>query len=266
MACISMANGEKILEISGFKLDESACGLITSESLNGTLYASNWLTSVAYKNEIVVAPVNYARNLLNGKSDREIKDIWLAIESICARWRSESNMQILPNQKLLPIETICAGGQMHIWQLAKDGDLFFYLESLGVDALPESLRADFSAILANGIKLILAITLLYEHYIGRPNDVMQTYSSLLAFQAKELKPDASRGRKVKNSAALGHESVYGTQQEKQSKWEEYQAFVNDLYKKNPSLSYVAMKERAAKHFGVASKTIQRHTVNPKAKR
>lgn len=69
--------------------------------------------------------------------------------------------------------------------------------------------------------------------------------------------------KVRRGAKLGHAATHGTRDAKENRRAGYQAFINTLHKKNPSLSYEDLKKKAANHFDVSTKTIQRNTSNPR---
>lgn len=71
--------------------------------------------------------------------------------------------------------------------------------------------------------------------------------------------DASRGWKIKDSAQKGHESVHGSQQDKQSRFETYRLEFNNLHAANPHRSKEWCYARIAKKFDVSAKTIKRHT-------
>jgi len=78
-----------------------------------------------------------------------------------------------------------------------------------------------------------------------------------------LKEDTKAGVKVRRSTKLGHEAIHGNEVEKITRWGKYQEYINELFYKNPHLSYSDLQREAAKHFKVSAKTIQRRTANPK---
>jgi hypothetical protein len=82
-------------------------------------------------------------------------------------------------------------------------------------------------------------------------------------EINDLKPYAKTGEKVKKGAKSGHIEVHGTDEEKATRWREYQEHINALSYRNPHLSYSDLQKEAAKHCKVSAKTIQRHTTNPK---
>jgi len=251
--------------IDNFKLDKPACELITKERLAGKLDNVNWLMSRQY-DATTKHCVQYAQHILRTSSDNEVKNTWIEIETICANWRKTHNGQIKEGQKYLPIKPVVRYGTTTIYQPAKDADLFLYLYDSQCPETDESTRLAINSIVNRvGLKSILAIMILYENHIGRHNDVLGTYSTLLNFEAMEKEPDVQRGIKIAEAAKKGHEQVYGTAEEKSEKWNEYQEFIDKLYQQKPSLSYSDLKRRAATHFDVSCKTIDRHTTNPKKK-
>ena len=68
-----------------------------------------------------------------------------------------------------------------------------------------------------------------------------------------------RGQKTLNSSKEGHQAVYGTPQEKEAKWRQYQTFIDEKHEENPEWSYRKCAEKAANRFEVCLKTITRHT-------
>jgi hypothetical protein len=74
-------------------------------------------------------------------------------------------------------------------------------------------------------------------------------------------PDTQRGVRVITGARTGHEKKYGTEEEKRTRWNAYQVEVDRRHELDPSLLYGELCDKAAEHFGVCKKTIERYTVN-----
>ena len=253
-----------------FQLDEPACGLITLEKQVGTINNNNWMTSTKFIDQAAVMAVLHARALLNTKlndpADSRVKSIWLEIEDICAAWRRENNLEIVLGQHLLPMTTRLHLGQIAIFQLAKDGDLFFYLKNQGDKRTSDELSRRIESLFSEfGDSALLSITILYENHIGRAKDLLQTYASLQLVESFESAPHTARGKKTIDSARKGHEAVYGTLEEKEQIRQEYQEYVDYLYEKHPRWSRHQINKKAGAHFNVSYKRIERNTTDPSSR-
>lgn len=78
-----------------------------------------------------------------------------------------------------------------------------------------------------------------------------------------FKPTLALGTKVRLGAKQGHIELYGTVEEKQERWNNYQTHIDNLHRKRPNLSYEDLCRLASKEFNCSPKTIKRHTENPK---
>jgi hypothetical protein len=94
---------------------------------------------------------------------------------------------------------------------------------------------------------------------------MASFSVIKELEEIENKPHTERGLKNLEGIKKAHENLYGTEDEKRDRWENYQLYIDKLHTRRKSLSYSDLKEKTAKHFGCTSKTIDRHTNNPKKK-
>lgn len=75
--------------------------------------------------------------------------------------------------------------------------------------------------------------------------------------------DIQRGRRILQAAREGAAAAHGAPEDRQALYTAYQDTVNELYAKNPHLSWTALTDRAGKVHGCAGKTIRRHTRRPK---
>lgn len=91
---------------------------------------------------------------------------------------------------------------------------------------------------------------------------MHLQESYMRMKLRAFEPKVKTGRKVQKGAVGGHEAVYGTEEEKNKKWDQYKQTISDLHRKNPNHSYAQLCRRAAEIHGCAPKTISRHTDNP----
>ena len=76
---------------------------------------------------------------------------------------------------------------------------------------------------------------------------------------RDREPDAGRGKKVLDGAKQSHEQTHGTPEQKQRKWTEYQKEVDHLCKLHSNWSKANIYLIVSRKFGVASRTIRRHT-------
>jgi hypothetical protein len=74
--------------------------------------------------------------------------------------------------------------------------------------------------------------------------------------------DLRRGLEVKAGAKAGHEGRYGTKEEKEERWREYQTVIDEMHERNPGLSYRQLAAHTAKKLGISEKTVRRRTRNP----
>jgi hypothetical protein len=63
-------------------------------------------------------------------------------------------------------------------------------------------------------------------------------------------------------ATEGHEAVHGTAEEKQLRWNKYQAYIDKLHTEDPEFSYNKLCEIAGAEFEVDLTTIWRNTTDP----
>jgi hypothetical protein len=63
-------------------------------------------------------------------------------------------------------------------------------------------------------------------------------------------------------AIEGHEGRHGTAEEKQLRWDEYQAYIDKLHIEHPELSYNRLCEIAGVECKVHPTTIWRNTTDP----
>ncbi len=70
-------------------------------------------------------------------------------------------------------------------------------------------------------------------------------------------------RKFIEGGLKGSEKKYGTAADKQARWSEFQTFIENKHRLHPGFSYNFLTKMAARCFGVAQKTIYRHTHNPR---
>jgi len=68
-----------------------------------------------------------------------------------------------------------------------------------------------------------------------------------------------RGRKVLGGARQAHECLYGTKEEKETRWAQYLNECINVAKKFPNWNLKAIRATVAKTNNVADKTIERHT-------
>ncbi|MFZ4699173.1 MAG: hypothetical protein ACOYMG_03905 [Candidatus Methylumidiphilus sp.] len=123
------------------------------------------------------------------------------------------------------------------------------------------------------IKILAYIRWLIENYQGETGKTCRyrevsnyVKSAIEANYTGEILPYAEQGKASVTGGRKGHETVHGTQKEKAEAWKSYQDKINEYYAISPRLTYQQMQEKAANHFDVSTKTIQRHTVNPKGKK
>lgn len=111
---------------------------------------------------------------------------------------------------------------------------------------------------------------LLQEKMQKSKDVRNAvYNALLLMEAAEnlnileWAPDINRGIKVNTGAKNAHEALYGTLEEKEERWAQYQADVDELYKDKKGIkSYRQLCIWVAKKHDVSYKTIQRNTKNP----
>ncbi|QSA98612.1 hypothetical protein [Methylococcus sp. EFPC2] len=92
---------------------------------------------------------------------------------------------------------------------------------------------------------------------------MEMKAGLALIIGKDSAAHLLRGKKIQKGAKAGHELTHGTPKEKAQKWADYQAFIENKYANNQSLTYSDLQKLAAAHFRVSAKTIQRNTSNPR---
>lgn len=74
--------------------------------------------------------------------------------------------------------------------------------------------------------------------------------------------DAITGGKVEGGGRKGHEKVYGTAEEKEGRWQGYQAAIDKLGKDFPQYSHNKLCEIAAVELKVGVSTLRLHTKKP----
>ena len=89
--------------------------------------------------------------------------------------------------------------------------------------------------------------------------ISRLHSVILEVGAKDLERGIDQAERLKR----GRESEYGTPEEMDRRWAGYQAFIDELLMKRPSLSYDRACKSAAREFGVSTKTIKRRTRDPR---
>ncbi len=80
---------------------------------------------------------------------------------------------------------------------------------------------------------------------------------------EDLEPTLRIGEHQQEIGKKMHEARYGTKEQKQQRWADYQQFIDNWYREHPTHPYSIMKAAAAKYFKCSQKTIQRNTQNPK---
>lgn len=70
---------------------------------------------------------------------------------------------------------------------------------------------------------------------------------------------ALSGQRSREGAALGARAAYGDPKQNR---QTYQAEVDEVHRRNPSLSWTRISEIAGKRFGVTGKTVRNHCDNP----
>jgi hypothetical protein len=70
---------------------------------------------------------------------------------------------------------------------------------------------------------------------------------------------AAHGRKISKNIQKVHEDKHGTKEEKETRWAEYQAALEDTHRKHPTWKVGACQDEVANCLGVCKKTIQRNT-------
>lgn len=79
---------------------------------------------------------------------------------------------------------------------------------------------------------------------------------------KDYQPYVQRGQKSEAGLKASNIDRYGTTEEKERRYSEYQEAVDRYHKQHPDWGYEALKSQVAEDFGCCTKTIQRHTKNP----
>lgn len=253
-----MSNDEDniLLEIDNFKPGPVTIGLLTKLSENENIYESSWKNNKKFKNNRTRFAVIDAQEILKDWADDEIKNTWLKVESLCAKYRKEKGIVVHGNSQYIPYFIHNWHGNFIHLSYAKDSECFDIMGLSGVSNA-KALIDDV------GYKQYMAVMILYEDYFGLIEDALGTHTRLKEWEINQSLPDKERGEKLVASGKQGHEAVYGTQIEKEERWEKYQIYVNKLHKKNPGLSYSDIKRITATHFKVSQKTIQRNCNNPK---
>lgn len=72
-------------------------------------------------------------------------------------------------------------------------------------------------------------------------------------------PIAETGKKNRDGARKGNETTYGTEEEKQKRWEGFRNALREKLAKNPSFSLTEARKQVAKDFGVSFSTIRDRT-------
>lgn len=240
-------------------------GIVTRELKNGLLYKRDWLACNEYHMKTMMC-VKHAQNFLISLAitDVQVKEIWIEIESICAEWRRKNNLEIAPGQRYLPVGFRVGENFFLPFNLGNDNELFWYLADRHCRNVDSEIDARILRLLERpGRMALITIVLLYENHIGRHDDVMSSFISFFEHESQLKDPHVKTVQKLSASGLKGHIATYGTADEREEKYREYQKFINDLYERLKKLSYREMKAKAAKHFGVSSKTIGRYTKNPK---
>ena len=105
---------------------------------------------------------------------------------------------------------------------------------------------------------------------GAPAAVL-ALASIRAVQAAEAArlaayaQDRLRGQRVLQAAKDGHTAVHGTLTQRQARYAQYQATVDEIHRKNPRLSWTELSNRAGRVHGCAGRTIRRHCRQPQNK-
>jgi len=245
-----------IVEIDNLNPGPPAAALLKRAKEAGELVDINWLDGKRYKYPSTVPAVKAAQAILSNWTNRQILDVWLRVETICEDWRALNNMTIVEGQKGLPMQFIPTKTDLHLYRLSRDAECFTYMtvrrEKAALAFFEEIDFRDF-----------LAVMILYENHFGFTEDAHGSFSQLQEHEKQEMEPDAARGRKVIDGASEGHEIQFGTEKGRIAKSQLMQEYVDELFLKNPSLSYSDMKRKAASKFDVSTKTVQRNTQNPK---
>ena len=74
--------------------------------------------------------------------------------------------------------------------------------------------------------------------------------------------NAQRARRCLPATSTGQKTAYGTRDERQCLYAQYQKSVNKKHEANPQLSYHAICSAVAKDYGCCHKTIARNTQDP----
>ena len=74
--------------------------------------------------------------------------------------------------------------------------------------------------------------------------------------------NAQRARRCLPMTSSGQKTTYGTQEERQSLYVQYQKSVDGKYEANPRWSYHAICAAVSKDYGCSYKTIERNTNDP----
>lgn len=131
-----------------------------------------------------------------------------------------------------------------------------YLERLVENTLPEGLRERVEI----EQRLPRARRLMEEDRPGAEAARIHALSEIYRlWQLGAHRPDAERGAKTLFSAHQGHEALYGTDEEKSRRWQQYRDAVAEQLRRKPYLSVTEARRRVADSYGVSLKTITKRT-------
>ena len=83
------------------------------------------------------------------------------------------------------------------------------------------------------------------------------------YHRKREEPFIDIGKRVRAGGIKGHTKEYGTIEQKQRDWAEYQDYLDKKRLESPLINYNTAVKITSKHFDVCTITIQRHTENRK---
>jgi hypothetical protein len=95
------------------------------------------------------------------------------------------------------------------------------------------------------------------------SDILGLLTISLTSLLLQLEPRTFEGLKGALGRKTGHEQVHGTRDQKNARWNAMQHAVDQGCSQYPQRSYSDICIRVAKRLGVSSKTVKRHTTNPR---
>lgn len=135
-------------------------------------------------------------------------------------------------------------------------------DTLLADDLPDTARRNTNAARNSAILAEMFLTddrepmsdARFERGLGM---IQQAESIAKTASLQITQPHAERGHKILRAASSGHESVHGTRDAKQKRWDELRRALAEKMQRNPALSLTEARKQIASDHGVSYSTMKR---------